>query len=183
MPFDMHFQPFMPMEEDITFILARHARRPSQRKKTPYDKPHAAPVAPDHPLKRPQSASIRPVNRSPTQATGDHFERLAADLIMAAGCEVLGRQLRCRFGEIDLAVRDGDTLAFVEVRARASGHYGGAAASVGVVKQKRLARAARWWLGPLVRAYFNGRAPRCRFDLVTFDGLRPAWIRDAFFIT
>ena len=171
------------MKEDITFVLARQARRPTQRKKARRDRPHAAPVAPDHPLQRPPAASIRPAQRSPTQATGDHFERLAASLITAAGCAVLGRQLRCRFGEIDLAVRDEDTLVFVEVRARANRRYGGAAASVDRVKQQRLVMAARWWLGPLARAHFNGKVPRCRFDLVTFDGLRPAWIRDAFFIT
>lgn len=89
--------------------------------------------------------------------------------------ELLQRNYRCRFGEIDLIMRDGDTLVFVEVRSRAHAGFGGAAASIDAAKQARLVRAARHYLATLARV------PDCRFDAVLFDAAgRPEWIRAAF---
>jgi len=68
-------------------------------------------------------------------------------------------------GEIDLIMRDGQTLVFIEVRSRRAGsRHGGAAASVGAAKRARLIHAARHYL------LRHPDPPPCRFDLVAIDG-------------
>ncbi|HET7159884.1 MAG TPA: YraN family protein, partial [Burkholderiales bacterium] len=88
----------------------------------------------------------------------------------------VARNYQCRFGEIDLVMRDGHTIVFVEVRARRSAAYGGAAASITVAKRKKIIAAARH--------YLSGRSPlpACRFDAVLIEGDPPRteWLRDAF---
>ncbi|MBJ7419997.1 MAG: YraN family protein, partial [Rhodoferax sp.] len=78
-------------------------------------------------------------------------------------------------GEIDLVMRCPDgTLVFVEVRKRLSTRHGGAAASVGWVKQKRIVRAAQHYLLALPRL------PPCRFDVVEIDNAGVHWLPGAF---
>lgn len=93
---------------------------------------------------------------------------------------LLARNLHCRAGEIDLAMREGDILVLVEVRSRQADAYGGAAASIGRDKQARLARAAAHWLPELARRHWHGLPPAVRFDAVLFDGGRVRWLRAAF---
>ena len=93
---------------------------------------------------------------------------------MRGGLEIVARNYRTRFGEIDLIARDGETLVFVEVRLRSSDRFGGAAASVDGHKRARIISAAQHFLSRL------GRNPPCRFDVVTLDGGSPTWIRAAF---
>jgi putative endonuclease len=77
-----------------------------------------------------------------------------------------------RGGEVDLILRDRDgTLVFVEVRARADARHGGAAATVGAPKQRRLIFAAQHFLSRLATL------PPCRFDVVTVEGERIEWLR------
>jgi putative endonuclease len=117
--------------------------------------------------------------RTARQQTGDYFEQAAWDLVQQAGCQLLGRQLACPLGELDLVVRDGANLVFIEVRQRASGRFGGAAASVSTAKQRRFLRAAQWWLPTLVRCHFDQRTPTYRFDVIAFEPDGAVWYRDA----
>ena len=117
--------------------------------------------------------------RSAHQQTGDHYERAAWRLMQQAGCQLLGRQLVCPLGELDLVVRDGQHLVFVEVRQRASSLFGGAAASVSKAKQRRFIRAALWWLPALVRRHFDQQTPTYRLDVIAFDPEGVVWHRDA----
>lgn len=76
--------------------------------------------------------------------------------------------------------RDG-VLVFVEVRARARRHYGGAAASIDWHKKRRIVRAARYYLATRAAIGDSPREqPVCRFDVIAFDGGRLVWLRDAF---
>lgn len=85
----------------------------------------------------------------------------------------MARNWSCRLGEIDLIMRDGATLVFVEVRKRDSARFGGAAASIGRSKQQRLERAISLYLAELPTT------PPCRVDAVLFNGNgRPEWIKD-----
>ncbi|WP_116792205.1 YraN family protein [Achromobacter dolens] len=118
--------------------------------------------------------------RSPRQRIGDGHEDAALRLLRAAGLVLLARKLGCRAGEIDLVMRDGDVLVFVEVRSRQSDAYGGAAASIGRDKQARLARAAAHWLPTLAQRHWQGAVPPARFDAVLFDGDQVRWLRAAF---
>jgi putative endonuclease len=125
------------------------------------------------------SADPRVDRRTARQRSGDAAEALALRALVARGLVPLARNVRCRAGEIDLVMRDGDAVVFVEVRRRRSEDFGGAAASVDAAKRRRLLRAARWWL---LRRYGDGAWPACRFDVVAIgaDPLRPRWLRAAF---
>lgn len=106
---------------------------------------------------------------------GAAAEALAAEFLVAHGLAILVRNYRCRSGEIDLIARDGDMLVFVEVRLRSSAAFGGAAASITASKRRRIARAARHYLGKL------GQEPPCRFDAILLDGLesrRIEWLKN-----
>jgi putative endonuclease len=107
---------------------------------------------------------------------GQDAERQAEAFLESRGLSRVARNWRCRFGEIDLVMRDGATLVFVEVRLRSRSDFGGAAASVTAAKQKKLLAAARQYLSSL-RA-----TPPCRFDVVALSGpgRDPEWIRNAF---
>lgn len=120
-----------------------------------------------------------PPERSPSQQIGDRYEALAWEALSQAGCSLLGKQLRCPVGELDLVVRDGQTLVFVEVRYRASQRFGGAVASITRAKQARLMKAIDWWLPKMVKAAFAGKMPLCRVDLATFEQDTLTWHRDA----
>lgn len=119
----------------------------------------------------------------PTGEIGAAAERRAEAHLAAHGLTLRERNWRCRFGEIDLIMQEGGELVFVEVRARSSRAFGGAAASVAARKQQRLCRAAQLYL----QQHYDeaGRPPpNCRFDVVSIDhGTRPPgldWLRGAF---
>lgn len=113
-------------------------------------------------------------------ALGAAAEDAALAHLRAAGLELLARNVRYPFGEIDLVMREGATLAFVEVRYRRSSGFGGAAASVDSGKRRKLVRAAQAWLGGH-RAHTNSP---CRFDVVAVrpgaDAPDCEWLRAAF---
>ena len=85
-------------------------------------------------------------HRDDKQARGQEAEQRALEYLNARGLELVERNYRCRCGEIDLVMRDGEWLVFVEVRFRRHRGFGGAAASVDGRKQRRLVRAAEHFL-------------------------------------
>ena len=111
---------------------------------------------------------------------GRDAESLAENFLARRGLVPVSRNYRCRRGEIDLVMRDADTLVFVEVRRRTSRAFGGGADSVDAHKQARLVAAAEHYL----MANRIGDDHPCRFDIVAIDGpARSAavhWISDAF---
>ena len=119
--------------------------------------------------------------RRTTKAIGDEGEALALAHLQRAGLVLVERNYRvargphARGGEVDLILRERDgTLVFAAVRARAGTGHGGAAASVGAAKQRRIVLAAQHyllrWASP----------PPCRFDVVAIDAGRVEWLRGAF---
>ncbi len=121
-------------------------------------------------------------NRKQTDVTtrlrGNAAEDAALAHLLAAGLTLVERNYRTPGrggGEIDLVMREaGGTLVFVEVRARAATTHGGAAASVGGVKQRRIVLAARHYL------MRHKSPPACRFDVVAIDGNHIEWLKAAF---
>ena len=107
---------------------------------------------------------------------GEHAEALAAEYLEGRGLKILERNYRCRFGEIDIVARNGATIVFVEVRARTSEAYGGAAGSITPATRKRLLAAARHYLAR------QGTHCACRFDVVLMSGSpqQIEWIANAF---
>jgi putative endonuclease len=89
---------------------------------------------------------------------------------------VLGTNVRAGGNELDLIVRRGRVLRFVEVKERARDAFGGAAAAVGPEKQRRVRRAAQAWLA----AHPECATLEPRFDVVAVEGRRLRRLRDAF---
>jgi len=121
------------------------------------------------------------IKASTTKQAGDAGEALALAHLQREGLTLVQRNYRvaagprARGGEIDLILRERDgTLVFVEVRVRALGSHGGAAASVTATKRRRLVLAAQHYLARLASP------PACRFDVVAIDGGRIEWLRAAF---
>lgn len=124
--------------------------------------------------------SVRARSKSERRAIGARFEAHALNWLQRQRLVLVARNVHCRGGELDLVMRERDgTLVFVEVRARTQATYGGAAASVGWHKRQRLLRAARHYLLAYA-AEHDALPPACRFDVVTFEGGRLTWLRDAF---
>ncbi|APW40037.1 YraN family protein [Rhodoferax koreense] len=113
-----------------------------------------------------------------TKQAGDAAEDLALRHLVANGLRLLERNYRTPGrggGEIDLVMRDADgTLVFVEVRRRASASHGGAAASIGATKRRRIVFAANLYLLRL------RTPPPCRFDVVLLEAGRIEWLKAAF---
>lgn len=112
------------------------------------------------------------------QGVGQRGERLAEAHLTARGMTTLARNYRTRGGEVDLVMRDGESLVFVEVRVRRHHDYGGALGSVDSPKQRRLAHAAAQYLV----AATTGDPPPCRFDVIAIDPGSDAveWVTNAF---
>ena len=95
---------------------------------------------------------------------GRDGEDAAAAHLTAAGCTLLARNWRCRDGELDLVIRDGDTVAFVEVKTRSGLGFGHPAEAVTVAKARRLRRLALLWLQ---ESRGEVGMPEIRFDVVS----------------
>lgn len=114
---------------------------------------------------------------SPPQRAGAAAEQLALDYLSSRGLRLVERNFRARAGEIDLIMREAEELVFVEVRARASAGFGGAAASVTAAKQRRIHRAAQLYLQSRLG---DARWPALRFDVVALESGSIRWLRSAF---
>jgi putative endonuclease len=98
------------------------------------------------------------------QLLGIVGEELAARELTSRGYAILERRYRTRYGEIDIVCEDGETLVFVEVRARATDERGSAAESVTDGKKRKVTAMA---VDYLARHHVTNRP--CRFDVVAID--------------
>lgn len=73
-------------------------------------------------------------------------EEQAAEYLRRRRWTIVACNWRCRFGEIDIVAREGETLCFVEVKLRRDDRHGRAAEYVDGRKQQRLRLAARAYL-------------------------------------
>jgi putative endonuclease len=120
--------------------------------------------------------------RTPKRIKGDDKERLAEEYLVAKGFSLIERNFLCKAGEIDLIMKDPTVkgqayLVFVEVRYRENNEFGGALASITAGKQRKLRRAAEFYL----LKNFGNNPPPCRFDAIGIeqqDNLE--WIKNAF---
>ena len=100
---------------------------------------------------------------SHTRARGNQAEHTAVRWLKNQGFRILERNHRNRAGEIDVIALDGETLCFIEVKARAGSTAGPAIEAVHLRKQMRLARAASVYLAS------SGWEGPCRFDVLGLD--------------
>jgi len=107
---------------------------------------------------------------------GSPAEDRALQFLQGRGLRLLARNWRCKLGELDLVMQDGDTVAVIEVRSRRRDDYGAAIETVDRRKQARLVRATRLWLA---RRPELAEQP-LRFDIVTLNAGELEWRREAF---
>jgi putative endonuclease len=107
------------------------------------------------------------------RARGAAVEALAERHLTSAGLRPVERNYHCPAGEIDLVMRERDTLVFVEVRARRSGAFGSAAESIDARKRRRLLATAEHYLQSR-----RHRGP-VRFDVVALTGTQLDWLPNA----
>lgn len=107
---------------------------------------------------------------------GQKAEEIACRHLEQHNLVLLTKNFQCRLGEIDLIMRDKDTIVFVEVRRRQKQQFGSGTESIHIHKQRRLIITAQQWL-----AQHAANACVCRFDVVSIDrDWAITWIRHAF---
>lgn len=115
---------------------------------------------------------------SATQKIGTKAEDSALSYLSEQGLKLVKRNFRCRQGEIDLIMRDGNYYVFVEVRYRKSPSHGDSLESITSNKQAKVTKAATVYL--LQQDLYA--QVLCRFDVVSLTAPQNniIWIKDAF---
>ena len=111
---------------------------------------------------------------------GRRSEDVACDYLAARGWTILARNFRAGHKEIDIIARLGETIAFVEVKARAGGEWGHPLDAITWSKRREIAHAARAWLHahriPGVEYRYDAIAIRWRGGSPELDHLPNAWL-------
>lgn len=108
---------------------------------------------------------------------GLEAEKLAATFLANHGLKLIVQNYHCRFGEIDLIMKDAKTLVFIEVRLRSNSKFGNAASSITPQKQQKLILTAQHYLQQ------NPEKNACRFDVLLMDKVELQainWLKNAF---
>jgi putative endonuclease len=95
------------------------------------------------------------------RSIGARGETIAAEHLRSLGYEIVDTNVRTRYGEIDIIAREGETLVFVEVKARRGIRYGSPQEALSPRKQARLRSLAEAYLQSL-----DAEPPACRIDVV-----------------
>jgi len=95
------------------------------------------------------------------RALGNRGEEIASAYLKRKGYRILKRNYSVPTGEIDIVARDGETLVFVEVKARSGDRFGEPHEAVGERKRRRMRSAALHFMAGLKNE------PRARFDIVS----------------
>ena len=111
---------------------------------------------------------------------GQYWEQRAKHFLLQNGLQLIARNFSTSAGEIDLIMRGGKHIAFIEVRYRRNDRFAGAIPSVTATKQRKLKRFAALFVS---RQKTWSHRP-CRFDVIAYDAAKgdgePVWIRAAF---
>ncbi len=99
---------------------------------------------------------------SSRQQTGSRGEELALAFLLNLGYTLVTRNFRCRNGEIDLIMRDGSVLVFVEVRSKTVFQHGSPIDTIDFKKRRQIEKTARQYLA----RNKIGEETFCRFDVV-----------------
>ena len=106
---------------------------------------------------------------------GEKSEQIACQYLIGQGLQTIDKNFRCKYGELDLIMRENKTLVIVEVRFRKSNTYGGALESITQKKQSRIIAATEYYL--LINKINNP----IRFDVVAMSNDTDInWIKNAF---
>ena len=110
------------------------------------------------------------------RALGSEKEALASNYLIEAGCEIVTRNFRSRYGEIDLIYLDRDTLCFGEVKYRKNSRAGFPHEAVTLKKQQIISRVSDFY-----RMKNNlSEALSYRFDVIAVTDTSITWYKNAF---
>ncbi len=106
---------------------------------------------------------------------GQKSEQLACDFLLKQGLMLIDKNFQCKGGELDLIMKDAETLVIVEVRFRKSNRYGGALESISQKKQSCIIAATQYYLST-----HKNNSP-IRFDVIAMSNDTDInWIQNAF---
>lgn len=111
---------------------------------------------------------------------GQAAEQLALCYLEQQGLRLIKQNFHSHQGEIDIIMRQGESLVFVEVRQRSRHDYGSALESITPKKQHRIIQTAHYYL----QRNPQQKNDPCRFDVVVIEPLsgeeKIQWIKNAF---
>jgi len=106
---------------------------------------------------------------------GEKSEQLACRYLLKQGLQLIEKNFRSKYGEIDLIMKDNETLVIIEVRFRKSNKYGGALESISRKKQSRIIATTQYYLST------HKVNSSIRFDAITMSSNTDInWIKNAF---
>jgi len=100
------------------------------------------------------------------QEFGQKSEAMAARYLKKQRYKILEQNYHTKLGEIDIIAKDGETIAFVEVKARKSEHYGNPKWAVTPKKQRKISMVALYYLKTT-----NQSDAKARFDVVAISSV------------
>ncbi len=107
---------------------------------------------------------------------GNEYEQRATEYLIQNGYEILERNFRNRYGEIDIIAKDGSCICFCEVKYRGSDDCGSALEAVDHRKQKKITGVANYYL----MTHGLDEWTLCRFDVIAVDGDQVTILQNAF---
>ena len=111
------------------------------------------------------------------RSVGTIKEDLAADYLKKDGHEILGKNFRCKYGEIDLISKEGNYYVFTEVKYRKNAADGYPQEAVTKKKQRTIALVANYYI---MKNHLTADTP-VRFDVIAILGDEIAHIKNAFY--
>lgn len=112
-----------------------------------------------------------------TKSIGNKGENIAVKYLQNLGYKIIDRNVYIGGGELDIIAKDGDTLVFVEVKARFSVGFGNPLEAVTEQKIKSIIRSAKNYIA--TKKYYDKNV---RFDVIGIDGDKIEYIKDAFWL-
>ena len=105
---------------------------------------------------------------------GAFYENIACDYLEEQGIQILERNYRCKFGEIDIIGKEGNCIIFVEVKYRKSNNAGPPLMAVDYKKQVKICRCAT------VYCMMHPNLTHMRYDVIGITDTKIEWVRNAF---
>ena len=110
------------------------------------------------------------------RAVGTTYEQIAGEYLESKGARIIERNYRCRHGEIDLILLDGEILVFVEVKYRKNRNYGYPEEAVSKNKRRKIVLVSGYYR---MQKHYGDNVP-VRFDVVSILGDTIHWVKNAF---
>lgn len=113
--------------------------------------------------------------RQNNRTVGTYYEQVAKNYMIGLGYELLQMNYRCKLGEIDMIVKDGDYTVFIEIKYRKDLRCGYPRESVNFYKQRTILAVAKYYL--MCKRLYD---KPCRFDVVEILDKQITHIKNAF---